>query len=707
MAAAARCAAGHELGPGGGRRGCARCRLGQVTELAAAAEGSLPRPVIEAAVQAVAPGGQALLQLAVALTADPGALAAGAPPVAGRLAAELAARGSATLAVPACGACGRTGRPLFRGEGGGVCQRCRAWQLAEPCGDCGKIKPVAVRTSAGEPLCEVCRRRTGRASRRCGSCGKTAPVAVRARGGQPDICVDCYRMPEATCAVCGRRRGCNFAGSSHPVCPSCSPRATAACARCGQERPPAARWAEGPVCDPCYTAALRRRGPCAGCGQQRRLVAPPGPAADTCSGCAGVPVTCACADCGIEDKLYERGRCDRCSLRRRAAALLAGPDGQVPAGLLPVFEAICAARVPKSALNWLRRSHGAAILADLAAGELPATHQALDADPRRRAAGFLRQMLTAGGVLPPRDEELARTGQWLSGVLEAIEPAAAQRVARAYATWQVMRRLRASAGRAARPRTYTAHAHRNVRAAAGFLAWLADRRLTLAACQQADIDAWLATGSAACQAGDFLSWAARHGHCQAFTLPGRVRASGAAASQEQRWALAARLLHDDTLDLTDRAAGCLLLLYGQQLSRIAAMTTSQITIRDGTVLVRFGDHDVPVPEPLGVILTELIRAGRTHTGTGSPLTSPWLFPGGLPGQPITASRLSQRLNILGIYAMAGRRATLTDLAAQMPAAVLAGLLNIAPGTAVRWMRQAGGDWSGYAAELARTRHHQP
>jgi hypothetical protein len=446
----------------------------------------------------------------------------------------------------------------------------------------------------GRPLCEVCRRRTGRASRRCGSCGKTAPVAVRARGGQPDICVNCYRMPSATCSVCGRQRECSFAATSHPVCPSCSPKATTTCAHCGQDRPPQARWPEGPVCDPCCTAALRHRGRCASCGQQR-LVSPPGPAADTCADCAGLPVTCACADCGIEDKLYERGRCERCSLRRRAAALLAGPGGQVPAGLLPVFEAICAARVPKSALNWLRRSHGAAMLTDLASGKLPATHEALYADPRWRAAGFLRQMLTAGGVLPLRDEELTRTGQWLSDVIESVRPAASQRLARAYATWQVMRRLRASAARATRPRTHTAHAHRNIRAAAGFLGWLADRRLTLADCQQADVDAWLATGPAVCQARDFLAWATRHGHCPAFTLPGRVRASGAAASQEQRWALAARLLHDDTLDPTDRAAGCLLLLYGQQLSRIAAMTTSQITIHGGAVLVRFGDHDAPSP----------------------------------------------------------------------------------------------------------------
>jgi hypothetical protein len=57
--------------------------------------------------------------------------------------------------------------------------------------------------------------------------------------------------------------------------------------------------------------------------------------------------------------------------------------------------------------------------------------------------------------------------------------------------------------------------------------------------------------------------------------------------------------------------------------------------------------------------------------------------------------------------MAGRRAALTDLAAQLPAAILADLLHLAPGTAVRWMRQAGGDWSRYAADLARDRHHQP
>jgi hypothetical protein len=701
----ARCPAGHEL-PSHRHRGCPGCRRERVVDLAAAADTTMARSSVAAAVDAVAAGGQALAHLEQALAGGPLALQLGAPPIAGKLTIELIACGSTVLTVPRCARCGRTGKPLTRGQGAGVCQRCRAWQRASSCSSCRRRKPVAARDTAGGPLCELCRRHSGRADRTCGRCGKTAPIALRARDGAPDICVHCYRMPDAVCSVCGKHRECNFADTDRPICPSCSPKATTICARCGADRPPQARWSEGPVCDPCYTAALARRGRCSGCGEQRRLVAPPGPHADICCDCAGLPLTHACIDCGIEDKLYERNRCARCSLRRRTTALLTGADGQIPARLALLLEAICAARNPRSTLNWLGRSHGAALLADLAAGKLPANHEALDADPRRRAADFLRHMLTAADVLAPRDEELARTTHWLDDILHTVEPDTARRQLRSYATWQVMRRLRISAARADRPRSYTGHARRNISAAAEFLAWLHAHSRALNACTQADIDAWLVTDPTTAQVRDFLTWAAAHGHCPAFAVPGPTRNTGPATSADQRWTQACRLLHDNTLDLTDRVAGCLLLLYGQQLSRIAAMTIDQVATRDGVVHIRLGEHDVPLPEPLGDLLTELIRNGRAYTGTGSPTTSPWLFPGGLPGKPITASRLGQRLRTLGISAQAGRRAALTDLAAQLPAAVLADLLGLAPTTAVKWMRQAGGDWSSYAAELAKARNHQ-
>ena len=518
--------------------------------------------------------------------------------------------------------------------------------------------------------------------------------------------MNCYRQPVAICSICGRQRACSFAATSRPVCPSCSPRASAACARCGQDRPPAARWPEGPVCDPCYTAALRHRGRCASCGQQRRLVAPPGPAADTCADCAGLPVTHACADCGTEDKLYEKSRCARCSLRRRARELLSAGTGIIAPELCGVFDAVTAARQPRSALNWLRKGAGAGLLADVAAGRLAISHQALDDCPHRRAADYLRHMLTAAGTLPPRDEELARTGQWLGAVLDTISPAADRRLVQAYATWQVMRRLRASAAAAARPRTPTAHARNNIRAAASLLAWLHGRGTTLDACGQADIDQWLSTGPSACLARDFLAWAAARGHCQPLTIPPPPRAAGPALSQDQRWTLTTRLLRDATLDPTDRVAGCLLLLYGQPLTRIAAMTISQITRRDDQTFIRLGRHDVPVPGPLADALRQLISGGRSYRGVGSPPATTWLFPGHLPGRPITPDTLGERLRALGIYAQTGRRAALLDLAAQLPAAVLADILGLHENTAAKWMHQAGGDWSRYAAELAR-HPHQP
>jgi hypothetical protein len=226
----------------------------------------------------------------------------------------------------------------------------------------------------------------------------------------------------------------------------------------------------------------------------------------------------------------------------------------------------------------------------------------------------------------------------------------------------------------------------------------------LAACGQADIDQWLRTGPSACLARDFLAWAAARGHCRPLSIPAPPRATGPALSQDQRWTLAARLLHDTALDPTDRVAGCLLLLYGQPLSRIAVMTTSQVTRRQGETLIRLGRHDVPVPGPLADALRQLISGGRSYRGVGSPPATTWLFPGHLPGRPITPDTLGERQRALGIYAQAGRRAALLDLAAQLPAAVLADLLGLHENTAARWMHQAGGDWSRYAAELAPNPH---
>jgi hypothetical protein len=568
-----------------------------------------------------------------------------------------------------------------------------------------ETKPASGYDKDGNPVCEVCRRRDDPGRRReCGTCGKTAPAAVRGKNGEPGTCVNCYRLPEAVCSSCRRRRPCARADTGRPLCPSCSPRATAACAHCGNDRPPSARWPEGPVCDSCYQKAQRNRGPCASCGEPRRLVAPPGPGADTCADCAGVPVFSACGDCGTEDKLYEKGRCARCSLRRRARDLLSDGTGTIAPELGGVFDAITSARQPRSALNWLRKGAGAGLLGDVTAGRLAITHDALDAHPRQRAADYLRHMLTAGGALPPRDEGLARAGRWLEDTLAAIILPADRRLVRAYATWQVMRRLRASSAARARPLAVTDNARNNIRSAVSLLEWLRSRGTTLADAGQADIDQWLRTGPSALLARDFVTWAARRGHCRPMEIPVPARATGPAISQDERWALISRLLSDTGIDPTDRVAGCLLLLYGQPLSRIAAMTASQVTRRGNETFVLLGRHEVPVPGLLAAAVRDLTVNGRSHRGVGSPAATDWLFPGHMPGRPLTPSTLGERLRAIGIYAQKGRRAALLDLAAQMPAAVLADALGLHQTTAAKWMHQAGGDWSRYAADLVRHPH---
>ncbi|MGH3183420.1 MAG: hypothetical protein ACRDOE_16170 [Streptosporangiaceae bacterium] len=136
------------------------------------------------------------------------------------------------------------------------------------------------------------------------------------------------------------------------------------------------------------------------------------------------------------------------------------------------------------------------------------------------------------------------------------------------------------------------------------------------------------------------------------------------------------------------------------------MTTSQVTRRDGQTFIRLGRHDAPVPGPLADAARQLTGGGRSYRGVGSPPATTWLFPGHLPGRPITPDKLGERLRAIGIYAQTGRRAALLDLAGQLPAAVLADLLGLHENTAAKWMHQAGGDWSRYAAELAHSHPHQ-
>ncbi|MDI6104584.1 hypothetical protein QLQ12_38940 [Actinoplanes sp. NEAU-A12] len=81
--------------------------------------------------------------------------------------------------------------------------------------------------------------------------------------------------------------------------------------------------------------------------------------------------------------------------------------------------------------------------------------------------------------------------------------------------------------------------------------------------------------------------------------------------------------------------------------------------------------------------------------------SPWLFPSGQPGRPISTTQLTQRLNQLGIRPNQARCTALFQLATEIPAAILARTLGIHPDVAVAWQRLSAGDWATYAAQISR------
>ena len=573
------------------------------------------------------------------------------------------------------------------------------------CDDCGRIRPI-ISMRAGMALCASCYNRSElRPKRLCGRCGRVAPICVRAKDGGGDICVDCYELPVGTCVVCGRTRPCTWVAAGTPTCVRCTPRSTAICAHCGADRPPTARWAEGPVCDTCYNNALRRRGTCGGCGDERRLVSPPGPAATLCCDCAGLAAMHTCTVCGREDKLYERGRCDRCALARRAGELMAGPDGAVPAELAGVYDTIIASATPRKALNWLRQGKGAPILAELSAGTIAISHEALDAHERPQAVSHVREILVAHGVLQPRDEKLIALERLNTATIAAIDRPEDRKTVTAFATWRVLHRARRRSEHNTTGRTATAHARNQVLAAVRFLDWLADHNLTLDICTQNDLDLWLATGpKARYTVRHFVEWTSQRDLSTKLKVPPLKSGPGDVLDAETRWTIIAKLLHDPHIELADRVAGAFVLIYAQPLSHVATMTTDTITTGTGTrteVSVRFGSQPVIIPTPLDTYITALLDTGRAHHhGIGSTTPSTWLFPGHLPGRPISAARLGERLRTHGIDARAARRAAQQQLAAEVPAVVLAEMLGVTINTAVEWVHAAGGDWANYAATTA-------
>jgi hypothetical protein len=585
-----------------------------------------------------------------------------------RLIDALCESGATGIVRPACPHCRRT-VTLSKARGGlRICRSCEARLRAVPCAGCGAVRDPATRDDQGRPLCSNCLVSDPANQEICVGCGRRRRVSVRSDEGPR--CGSCRPVTEMTCSICGRFAPAEISkATGEPWCKACQKR-WARCAGCGQFRPVRGGSTDRPLCAVCTRPDQSFWKRCPSCAEMTKL-----------------------AD----------GPCVRCALRQRLTNLLGGADGTVDPQLHALYDNLAAAQRPATALNWLKHEHTTAILGDIASGTLRLSHDTLDLLPAAKTVEHLRSVLVATAALPARDEHMVRIERWVTATIAARTDPDERYLLQRYAVWHLLRRLRRRRKGDQTTHNQTTLVKAQLRTAIELLDWLAHRHLTLRSANQGHLDTWITSEGAGRRgnAGHFVRWAASQ-KLTDLELPA-VRWNGPSGTidHDKRWEQARWLLRDDTLETTDRVAGLLVILYAQKLEAISKLTLDHIDHNDNGVGLRLGSRPVLLPEPLAALILDLAASRRGHAVLGDQGTSPWLFPGGQPGRPLSASRLAERLRALGVHAGTARSAALLQLATELPAAVMARMLGVHIKVAAEWQRAASGDWAGYAADYSR------
>jgi hypothetical protein len=658
----------HKCPPGDGRD-----PVGLIVEIVSGIDPSLPAGAVAAAAESAVPQAGQRQQLAWALQDRPGLLTgdgAEAPiPAVLRLIDKLCDVGAQAVVHPACPGCGRV-MHLHRPIGGKwLCRNCTARSRARPCSRCGTVREAAARDDDGRPLCPYCLTTDPANQEDCIKCGRRRPVSVRTPGGP--LCPRCRPVPAATCSICGRQAPCETSmATGRPWCRACQQR-WAECISCGKTRPVHGGSLDRPLCLVCAQP--------------------------------GDPSWHACPECGEEARIRPGRPCQRCALRRKLDGLLADGTGGIRPGLRAFRDSLAGTDRPATVLGWLDNNKDSTVLGEIATGERPLTHAALDELPDSKPLRHLRTILVATGTLPPRDEQMARLETWISQAVSGRPDPEQRQLLQRYAVWHVVRRLRGRLAGQHATNGQALAAQRYVKAAIALLDWLTARGLTLENARQGDLDAWMGQAQAShrTDAGNFVRWARRNKLTRLDFAAVKWGGPSGVIDTEKHWEQARWLLHDDSLKPEDRAAGLLVLLYAQRTTAVSRLTLGHVTTADGQVLIRLGREPVALPEPLGSLILHLAATRHGHAALGDDGTSAWLFPGGRPGQPISSYRLGERLSEIGIRCGQARSAALFQLATDLPATVLARMLGIHISVAVAWQRASAGDWTAYAADVSR------
>lgn len=352
-----------------------------------------------------------------------------------------------------------------------------------------------------------------------------------------------------------------------------------------------------------------------------------------------------------------------------------------------------------SGLTWIRQPHVRNLLTDIGRSTEPLSHDLLDRFEPSRTVEYFRGLLVEHGLLPERDRLAADFDRWVAARPAQLSDETVRPLFAQYVRWHQRRRLQKAASAAgSTPRGVFLTAKQTTTIAIEFLNFLAARERPLPHLNQHDIDAWFgARPSTREHATDFLYWARKHRHIPRVDLPRREKVHANPLGPSGRVSLLGRILTDDEAPLGVRVAAGIILLFGQPVNRTASLRFDAIrTTVIGELEIRFASDWVPIPQPIAVLVDRWMNA-RTNLQTAAHRNSPWLFPGGMPGEHLVAGTISILLASHGISPRAAREAAWQDLVRDIPPTLLATAFGITTQSAEAYSRTAGARYARYAA----------
>lgn len=537
------------------------------------------------------------------------------------------------------------------------------------CPRCARQTPLRSRaregTFSGQLICGPCYSRLTKTGP-CPLCEKVAVLDFKIEGSPS--CGGCYarhRKNYKTCSKCKKDSLHGTRRTGEWVCIRCADFKREICSWCNANAKVTKRIGESACCGLCYKRVTRDQVPCPKCGRAAIIAYPLAGYRATCATCSGVKPTYICRTCGSEE--FRTGSlCSRCWIRSTGKVLIeeANADSEY---WWPLFELLASSENPNGTKRWMTKKTLPRDLKVLLS-EAPPSPAVFDRLPPKRAA-YLKHLTSHYLGLshePNRvlDVEFESLSKQLSGKHKSDFSI--------FYKWHAQRvfgKSRAFLVSSAQRNSVT-----TMRAAYDFLSFLQLHEIDPEQATPAHWNIYLQKFPMKRRPiFPYYSWKRRQ-HAE---LRNTVDIAVSTKQQldlippDTHRSIIRELLEREEISPDVRAAGLLLGLYGQSVSKVVTLRTDALhSSEDGEYFLRLGKTPVIVPHAIGELLLAS-RAKGGYSGNGA-VDRGWLMPGKSPGSHLSPQTIRYQLQrSIGVTANQLRQSGLHHLVRSAPPSIIA------------------------------------